>query len=61
MPYQGERWERYDSGNVCLRAREVKESDKLIGEALNGGCDFDPGRTHSQHSPKWSGRQSVIR
>lgn len=39
-----------------LMSSEVKESNKLIGEALNGGCEFDPGRTHHQRSPKWPGR-----
>lgn len=26
-----------------------------LSAAINDGCEFDPGGTHKQHSPKWPG------
>lgn len=37
---------------------EVGGSDKTMGKVTNA-VEFDPGGTHSQHSPKQSGRALV--
>lgn len=39
----------------------MKGSSKRMGEARNGGEEFDPGRTHNQHSPKRPGIQQLLR
>ena len=35
---------------------KVRESTETMGEATNGGHEFDPGGTHNQCSSQWSGK-----
>lgn len=43
-------------GSEQWTSGKVRESTKTMGEATNGGREFDPGWTHNQHSSKWSGK-----
>lgn len=31
----------------------MRESSRRMDETSNGSCEFNPGETHSRHSPKW--------
>lgn len=39
-----------------LKRVKMRESHKTVGEAADGGCQFDPGGTHNQCFPKQSGK-----